>query len=147
MLPYFTRIKRYVIKLTCEKSSSFRYFFYEKTVKLHSAFLCSFYGRSFRLAIRKLIIGSYFTNYSKTITHQAEIFQGKLSTIVIFIGNLCYGPCDTASNEIIHLGDWCSNFTSNTFLNKTWKSWNNQWHYKKKMCAWVLFLSKKDNNK
>ena len=37
-------------------------------------------GRSFRLARRKLIIGSYFTNYSK-----AEIFQGKLSTIVIFI--------------------------------------------------------------
>ena len=36
-------------------------------------------GRSFRL------IGSYFTNYSKTITHQTEIFQGKLSTIVIFI--------------------------------------------------------------
>ena len=33
----------------------------------------------------KLIIGSYFTNYSKTITHRAEIFQGKLSTIVIFI--------------------------------------------------------------
>ena len=28
---------------------------------------------------------SYFTNYSKTIAHQAEIFQGKLSTIVIFI--------------------------------------------------------------
>ena len=34
---------------------------------------------------RKLIIGSYFTNYLKTITHQAEIFQGKLSTIIIFI--------------------------------------------------------------
>ena len=33
-------------------------------------------GRSFRLVRRKLIIGSYFTNYSKTITHQAEIFQG-----------------------------------------------------------------------
>ena len=42
-------------------------------------------GWSFRLARRKLIIGSYFTNYSKTITHLAEIFQGKLSTIVIFI--------------------------------------------------------------
>ena len=41
-------------------------------------------GRSFRLARQKLIIESYFTNYSKTITHQAEIFQGKLSTIVIF---------------------------------------------------------------
>ena len=42
-------------------------------------------GRSFRLARRKLIIGSYFTNYSKTITHQGEILKGKLSTIVIFI--------------------------------------------------------------
>ena len=42
-------------------------------------------GQSFRIARRKLIIRSYFTNYSKTITHQAEIFQGKLSTIVIFI--------------------------------------------------------------
>ena len=42
-------------------------------------------GQSFCLTRRKLIIGSYFTNYSKTITHQAEIFQGKLSTIVIFI--------------------------------------------------------------
>ena len=31
------------------------------------------------------IFGSYFTNYSKTITYQAKIFQGKLSTIVIFI--------------------------------------------------------------
>ena len=27
----------------------------------------------------------YITNYSKMITHQAEIFQGKRSTIVIFI--------------------------------------------------------------
>ena len=44
-------------------------------------------GRSFRL-----IIGSYFTNYSKTITHQAEIFQGKLSNIVIFI------PCKLCVN-------------------------------------------------
>ena len=35
------------------------------------------------MARRKLIIGSYFTNYLKTITHQAEIFQGKLSTIVM----------------------------------------------------------------
>ena len=26
-----------------------------------------------------ILIGSYFTNYSKTITHQAEIFQGQLS--------------------------------------------------------------------
>ena len=40
------------------------------------------------------VIGSYFTNYSKTITHQAEIFQGKLSTIVIFI------PC----KFIVNLG-------------------------------------------
>ena len=45
--------------------------------------LCIHYnGRSFRLTRRKLIIGSYFSNYSKTITHQAEIFQGKFSTIV-----------------------------------------------------------------
>ena len=35
------------------------------------------------------LIGSYSTNYSKTVTHQAEIFQGKLSTIVIFIGLPC----------------------------------------------------------
>ena len=41
---------------------------------------------------KKLIIGSYFTNYSKTITHQGEIFQGKLSTIVIFI------PCKLCVN-------------------------------------------------
>ena len=41
---------------------------------------------------RKLIIGSQFTNYSKTITHQAEIFQGKLSTIVMFI------PCKLCVN-------------------------------------------------
>ena len=53
MLPYFTRIKRYVIKPTCENFSSFRYFFYEKTAKMHLAFLYSFYynGRSFRPAI------------------------------------------------------------------------------------------------
>ena len=75
-----------VMKPTCENFSSFRYFFYEKTLKMHSAFLYIYFnGRSFRLARRKLIIGSCFTNYSKTITHQAEIFQGKLSTIVIFI--------------------------------------------------------------
>ena len=49
-------------------------------------------GRSFRLARRKLIIGSYFNNYSKTVTHQAEIFKGKLSTIVIFI------PCKLCVN-------------------------------------------------
>ena len=41
---------------------------------------------------RKLIIGSYFTNYSKMITQQAEIFQGMLSTIVIFI------PCKLCAN-------------------------------------------------
>ena len=41
-LPYFTISKRYVIKPTCENFSSFRYFFYEKTVKMHSAFLYSF---------------------------------------------------------------------------------------------------------
>ena len=40
------------------------------------------------------LIGSYFTNYSKTITHQAEIFQGKLSTIVIFI----FIPCKLCVN-------------------------------------------------
>ena len=34
-------------------------------------------GQSFCLTRRKLIIGSYFTNYSKTITLHAEIFQGK----------------------------------------------------------------------
>ena len=45
-----------------------------------------------RLARRKLIVGSYFTNYSKTITHQAEIFKGKLSAIVIFI------PCKLCVN-------------------------------------------------
>ena len=33
MLPYFTRIKRHVIKPTCENVCSFHYFFYEKTVK------------------------------------------------------------------------------------------------------------------
>ena len=33
MLPYFTIIKRYVIKPTCENFSSFRYFFYEKNSK------------------------------------------------------------------------------------------------------------------
>ena len=33
MLPYFTKIKKYVIKPTCKNVSSFRYFFYEKTVK------------------------------------------------------------------------------------------------------------------
>ena len=40
------------------------------------------------------LVGSYFTNQSKTITHhdQAEIFQGKLSTIVIFI------PCKLCEN-------------------------------------------------
>ena len=50
---------------------------YEKTVKMHSAFfvfILTLIGRSFRLPRQKLIIGSYFTNYSKTITHQAEIF-------------------------------------------------------------------------
>ena len=36
------RITRYVINPTCEKFSSFRYFYYEKTVKMHSAFLYSF---------------------------------------------------------------------------------------------------------
>ena len=36
--------------------------------------------------------GSYFTNYSKTITHQAEIFKEKLSTIIIFI------PCKLCVN-------------------------------------------------
>ena len=86
MLPYFTRIKRYVIKPTCENVRLFRYFFNEKTVKMHSAVLVFILMAGIlRLARRKLIIGSYFTNYSKTITHQAEIFQGKLSTIVIFI--------------------------------------------------------------
>ena len=40
----------------------------------------------------KLLIGSYFTNYSNTITHQAEIFQEKLSTIIIFI------PCKLCVN-------------------------------------------------
>ena len=88
MLPYFTSIKRYVIKRTCGNFSSFRYFFYEKTVNIHSAFIFVFILMAgvFRLAI----IGSYFTNYSKTITHQAEVFQGKLSTIVIFIPCLCF---------------------------------------------------------
>ena len=80
----------------CNKTNLWKFqlisFFYEKTVKMHSAFLYSFYGRSFRLARQKLIIGSYFTNYSKTITHQTEIFQGKLSTIVIFI------PCKLCVN-------------------------------------------------
>ena len=61
----------------------------EKSKNAFGNFCIHSYGRSFRLARRKLIIGSYFTNYSKTITHQAEIFQGKLSTIVIFI------PCNS----------------------------------------------------
>ena len=40
-----------VIKPTCENFSSFRYFFYEKTVKMHSVFLYFISnGRSFRLA-------------------------------------------------------------------------------------------------
>ena len=47
-----------------------------------------------RVPTRKLIIGSYFTNYSKTVTHQEEIFQGKLSTIVIFI------PCKLCVNIV-----------------------------------------------
>ena len=94
MLPYFTRIKKYVIKPTCEKISSFCYFFYEKNSlkKCIQHFCIHSNGRSFRLARRKLMNGSYFTNYSKTITHQAEIFQGKLSTIVIFI------PCKLCVN-------------------------------------------------
>ena len=94
MLPYFTRIKRYmyVIKPTCENFTSFRYFFYEKTVKCILHFCIHSNGWSFRLSRRKLIIGYYFTNYSKAITHQAEIFQGKLSTLVIFI------PCKLCVN-------------------------------------------------
>ena len=40
---------------------------------------------AFSIFVFILMAGSYFTNYSKTITHQAEIFQGKLSTIVIAI--------------------------------------------------------------
>ena len=87
MLPYFTRIKRYVIKPTCENFSSFRYFFYEKTVIFSSFVFILMSG-----ARRKLIIESYFTDFSKTITHQAEIFQGKVSTIVIFI------PCKLCVN-------------------------------------------------
>ena len=39
---YLTRIKRCVIKPTCENFSSFHYFFYEKTVEMHSIFLYSF---------------------------------------------------------------------------------------------------------
>ena len=39
MLLYFTRIKRYAIKPTCENFSSIRYFFYEKTVNAFSIFV------------------------------------------------------------------------------------------------------------
>ena len=49
---------------------------------------------------RKLIIGSCFTNYLKTIIHQAEIFQGMLSTIVIFI------PCKLCVNLWTFLFFW-----------------------------------------
>ena len=63
MLPYFKGIKRYVINPTCENFGSFRFFFYSK-----NAF-------SIFVLILMDLIGSYFTNYSKTITHQAEIFQ------------------------------------------------------------------------
>ena len=56
-------VNAHVTKPTGENFSSFRYFFYEKTVKMHSTFLCSL--------------------FENDNTHQAEIFQGKLSTIVI----------------------------------------------------------------
>ena len=61
-------------------------------------------GRSFRLARRKLRIGSYFTNYWKTITHQVEIFQEKLSTIVIFIS--CNVLCKYV-NILVFRSDQC----------------------------------------
>ena len=60
--------------------SSFRYFFYEKTVKMHLALLYSFIMAGvFVSRDENSLLESYFTNYSKTITRQAEIFQGKLS--------------------------------------------------------------------
>ena len=66
-----------------------RHYYYEN-VTSKQTYIMAYTGTC--IEIRKLIIGSYFTNYSKTITHQAEIFQGKLSMIVIFIpctGKLC----------------------------------------------------------
>ena len=72
MLPYFTRIKRYVIKSTCENFSSFSYFFYVKTVKMHSA---AFY--------------SLFENDS---TSGRNISRKAFYTIVIFI------PCKLCVN-------------------------------------------------
>ena len=70
----------------CARYKSLLFIYYYLFIFIHSN------GQSFSLARRKLIIGSYFTNYSKTITHQAEIFQGKLSTIIIFI------PCKLCVN-------------------------------------------------
>ena len=64
MLPYFTRVKRCVIKSTCENFSSFRYFFNEKTVKLNA----------FSIFVFILMAGVFV---SKTRTNQAEIYQGK----------------------------------------------------------------------
>ena len=88
MLPYFTRIKRYVIKPTCENFSSFNYFFYEKTVKMHSA-------------IFVFILMAGVTHYSKTVTLQQEIFQGKLSAIVTFI------PCKFMCKSVNFLYFFC----------------------------------------
>ena len=101
---------------------------------MYSAFfLYSFLmGRSFRLARRILIIGSYFTNYSKTITRQAEIFQEKLSTIVIFIPcKLCvnlwtflfFGLTNVvpgASNWITSKGNFCPSHLSNFSPSQVW---------------------------
>ena len=77
--------------------------FTRKQLKCIQHFCIHSNGRSFRLARQKLIIGSYFTNYSKTITHQAEIFEGKLSTIVIVI------PCKLC----VHL--WTLNFVFRSY--------------------------------
>ena len=60
------------LSVSCENFCSFRYFFYKKnSKKCIPQFCINSNCRSFRLARRKLIIGSYFTNYLKTITHQA----------------------------------------------------------------------------
>ena len=69
----------------CNKTNLWKFqlillFLLRQNSKMHSAFLY-FILMAGVLSRRKLTIGSYFTNYSKTITHQAEIFQGKLYTM------------------------------------------------------------------
>ena len=42
---------------------------------MYSAFAIELSDLSKPFKFAKLVIGSYFANYSKTITHQAEIFK------------------------------------------------------------------------